>query len=143
MGKILPLRSRPRTFSAIGLAFSSLRDQLTGGLGFYTVFASGMFDVTGVFAGIVVLAVLAIIINEGVKLSGQKPGHLWQSLAEVRRSQPDFALRATSRSPSAIPPRAFARGGMAKANGDRKAKSYEGPVPVISLSGPGGDIKGC
>ncbi|MFH1122205.1 MAG: hypothetical protein V1758_00940, partial [Pseudomonadota bacterium] len=54
-------------------------------------------------------------------------GHLWQSQAELRRSQPGFALRATPRSPVAIPvgtkplakadpPRAPARGILAKAS---------------------------
>lgn len=37
------------------------------GLGYYIVFASGMFDVTGLFAGIIILAILAMLINEGVK----------------------------------------------------------------------------
>ncbi|MBU2499395.1 MAG: hypothetical protein KKE57_10875, partial [Proteobacteria bacterium] len=32
-----------------------------------------------------------------------RAGHLWQSQAELRRSQPGFALRATPRSPVAIP----------------------------------------
>ena len=37
------------------------------GLGFYIVLSSGMFDIPGVFAGVIVLAVLAMLINEGIK----------------------------------------------------------------------------
>jgi ABC-type nitrate/sulfonate/bicarbonate transport system permease component len=38
----------------------------------YLIFSSGMFDVTGVFAGIIILAVLAMLINEGVKYAQGK-----------------------------------------------------------------------
>jgi hypothetical protein len=51
-----------------------------------------------------------------VKLPALPRGHLWENQAELRRSQPGFALRAAPRSPAAIPPVLSAQGILTKAS---------------------------